>query len=217
MTERITQRTRLLFVCNPNNPTGGMLTRHEVEDLLEAVPARVLVVLDEAYAEYVESADYPDGCALAAERPNVVVLRTFSKLFGLAGLRIGYLIGPAPIVLAVRRLRHWYEVNDAAHLAAFACLGDPAEVARRVEQTRSARERLVAILAGHGLTTLPSVTSFVAAPVADAVVLAERLAARGVLVRPVPQQSGDLLRIGVGDDADLALLRSALADVAGSG
>jgi histidinol-phosphate aminotransferase len=214
MTERITERTRLLFVCNPNNPTGGMLTRREVEDLLEAVPARVLVVLDEAYAEYVESADYPDGSALAEERPNVAVLRTFSKLFGLAGLRIGYLIGPAPVVLAVRRLRHWYEVSDAAHLAALACLGDPAEVARRVEQTRGARERLVAILAGHGLTALPSVTSFVAAPVADALALAEQLARRGVLVRPVPQPSGDLLRIGVGDDVDLALLDSALADVA---
>jgi histidinol-phosphate aminotransferase len=214
MAAAITERTRLIFVCNPNNPTGGMLARREIEELLDAVPATVLVVLDEAYAEYVESADYPDGSALAEERPNVAVLRTFSKLFGLAGLRIGYLIGPAPVVLAVRRLRHWYEVSDAAHLAALACLGDPAEVARRVEQTRGARERLVAILAGHGLTALPSVTSFVAAPVADALALAEQLARRGVLVRPVPQPSGDLLRIGVGDDVDLALLDSALADVA---
>ncbi len=214
MAERVTERTRLLFVCNPNNPTGGMLDRREVEDLLEAVPATVLVVLDEAYAEYVEAADYPDGSALAAARTNVVVLRTFSKLFGLAGLRIGYLVGPAPVVLAVRRLRHWYDVTDAAHLAALACLGDPAEVARRAGETRIARRRLTTILARHGLTTLPSEASFVAAPVIDAVSLAERLAARGVLVRAVRLRSGDLLRIAAGDDADLTLLDAALTDIA---
>jgi histidinol-phosphate aminotransferase len=210
MAAHVTERTRLIFVCNPNNPTGVMLTRREVEELLDAVPATVLVVLDEAYAEYVESPDYPDGVALAAARRNVAVLRTFSKLFGLAGLRIGYMIGPAPVLVPVRRLRHWYDVTDAAHLAALACLDDPAEVSRRAQSTRIGRERLEAILAGHGLATLPSATNFVAAPVADALAMAERLAVRGVLVRPVPQPSGDLLRIGVGDDADLALLDAAL-------
>jgi histidinol-phosphate aminotransferase len=120
------------------------------------------------------------------------------------------MIGPAPVLVPVRRLRHWYDVTDAAHLAALACLDDPAEVSRRAQSTRIGRERLEAILAGHGLATLPSATNFVAAPVADALAMAERLAVRGVLVRPVPQPSGDLLRIGVGDDADLALLDAAL-------
>jgi histidinol-phosphate aminotransferase len=213
MVARVTKRTRLIFVCNPNNPTGGMLARREIEDLLDAVPTTVLVVLDEAYAEYVEAPEYAGGPALAAARPNVVVLRTFSKLFGLAGLRIGYMIGPARVVLAARRLRHWFDVSDAAHLAAFACLGHPGEVARRAEVTRSARARLTTMLAAHGLTTLPSETSFVACRVPDAVALAERLATRGVVVRPIPGPSGDLLRIVAGADADLALLDAALSDV----
>ncbi len=125
MAERITARTRLVFVCNPNNPTGGALARDEVAAFVDAVPPSVLVVLDEAYAEYVERVDYAGGPQLAATRPNVVVLRTFSKLFGLAGLRIGYLVGPPRIAGAVGRLRHWFDVTDAAHLAALACLGDP--------------------------------------------------------------------------------------------
>jgi histidinol-phosphate aminotransferase len=216
MGERLSKRTRLVFVCNPNNPTGGTLPRRDLDGLLEAIPPTVLVVLDEAYAEYVEAADYAGGPELAAARPNVAVLRTFSKLFGLAGLRIGYMIGPPAVVLAVRRLRHWFDVSDAAHLAALASLADPAEIARRADSTRAARQRLTAILAGHGLATLPSEASFVAARVTDAVALADRLAARGVLVRPVPDRSGDLLRIVAGDDADLALLDAALSDVATS-
>jgi histidinol-phosphate aminotransferase len=211
MAERVSERTRLIFVCNPNNPTGGMLARRGIEELLEAVPATVLVVLDEAYAEYVEAPEYAGGPALAATRTNVVVLRTFSKLFGLAGLRIGYMVGPPPVVLAVRRLRHWYDVSDAAHLAALACLADPAEVARRSAATRRARGRLTAILVAHGLPTLPSQTSFVASRVPGAVALAERLASRGVFVRAIPDPSGDLLRIVAGDAADLAQLDAALS------
>ena len=213
MAERVTERTRLLFVCNPNNPTGGMLARREIEDLLGAVPTTVLVVLDEAYAEYVEAPEYAGGPALAATRSNVVVLRTFSKLFGLAGLRVGYMLGPPAVVLAARRLRHWYDVSDAAHLAALACLGDPAEIARRAAATRSARTRLTTILGAHGLTTLPSEASFVACRVRDAGALAEHLATRGVFVRPIPDSGGDLLRIVAGADADLALLDAALSAV----
>ena len=214
MAERITARTRLVFVCNPNNPTGGALARDEVAAFVDAVPPSVLVVLDEAYAEYVERVDYAGGPQLAATRPNVVVLRTFSKLFGLAGLRIGYLVGPPRIAGAVGRLRHWFDVTDAAHLAALACLGDPDEVARRAAATRAGRVELVAILAAHGLPALASEASFVASPVPDAVAFADQLAARGVLVRAVPDPSRPLVRIGVGDDDDLALLDGALAAVA---
>jgi histidinol-phosphate aminotransferase len=210
MAARVGERTRLVFVCNPNNPTGGVLARDEVVAFLDGVPESVLVVLDEAYAEYVGMADYADGPALAATRPNVVVLRTFSKLFGLAGLRIGYLLGPPRVVEAIGRLRHWFDVTDAAHLAAVACLDDPAEVEQRAAATRSGRVRLTAILGGHGLPTLPSEASFVASPVADAVAFAEQLATRGVLVRAVPDPSRQLVRIGVGDDSDLALLDAAL-------
>ena len=217
MAAAVTDRTRLIFVCNPNNPTGGVLGRGEIEAFLEAVPATVLVVLDEAYAEYVEPGSDVGGPALAAASANVAVLRTFSKIYGLAGLRIGYLLGPAPVVEAVRRLRHWFDVTDVAHLAALACLGDPAEVARRAEVTRGARERLAAIMAAHGLETLPSAASFVAARVPEAGGLAANLAARGVLVRTVGDPAGDLVRISAGTDEDLALLDAALGEVGGSG
>jgi histidinol-phosphate aminotransferase len=174
----------------------------------------VLVVLDEAYAEYVEPSADVGGPSLAAGRPNVAVLRTFSKIYGLAGLRIGYLIGPEPVVGAVRRLRHWFDVTDAAHLAALVCLDDPVEVARRAEVTRAARERLAAIMAANGLETLPSAASFVAARVPDAVALAAGLAACGVLVRTVSGPAGDLVRISAGTDEDLALLDAALGESA---
>ena len=211
MAARVTERTRLVFVCNPNNPTGGIVGRAQIEAFLEQVPERVLVVLDEAYAEYVEDPGYAGGPALASERPNVAVLRTFSKLFGLAGLRVGYLIGPPGVVTTVGRMRHWYDVSDAAHLAAVASLGDPSEVGRRVVATRLARERLVGVLAAHGLSTLPAAASFVAVRVPDAGAFAARLAALGVLVRAAPDPSGDLVRIVAGDDADLELLERALA------
>ena len=211
MAARVTERTRLVFVCNPNNPTGGIVSCAEIEAFLELVPPRVLVVLDEAYAEYVEDPSYAGGPALASERPNVAVLRTFSKLFGLAGLRVGYLIGSPAVVTAVRRMRHWYDVSDAAHLAAAASLGDHSEVARRVVATRLARERLSGVLAAHGLSTLPAAASFVAVRVPDANAFAARLADSGVLVRAVPDPSGDLVRIVAGDDADLELLGRALA------
>jgi histidinol-phosphate aminotransferase len=215
MAAAVTARTRLIFVCNPNNPTGGVLGRAEIEAFLETVPTTVLVVLDEAYAEYVEPSADIGGPSLAAARPNVAVLRTFSKIFGLAGLRIGYLIGPEPVVGAVRRLRHWFDVTDVAHLAAFACLDDPAEVARRAEVTRGARARLAAIMTRHGLATMPSEASFVAARVPDGTALAASLAARGVLVRTVGDPAGDLVRISAGSDEDLALLDSALGIAGG--
>ncbi len=215
MAARVTTRTRLVFVCNPNNPTGGMVRRAELEAFLEEVPARVLVVLDEAYADYVEDPAYEGGPALAIERSNVAVLRTFSKLFGLAGLRVGYLIGAPEVVAAARRMRHWYDVSDAAHLAAAASLDDPAEAARRVVATRLARVRLTEILAGHALSVFPSVASFVAVPVTDANALAEHLATHGVLVRALSHPSGDLVRIVAGDDADLAMLDVALGSFPG--
>ena len=120
--------TRLVYVCNPNNPTGGMCTADELDAFLDAVPEDVVVVVDEAYAEYIDDPSYPNGPALVRARPNVAVLRTFSKLYGLAGLRIGYVIGPPWLADAVNALRHWYDVSDAAILAASASLEDPAEV-----------------------------------------------------------------------------------------
>ena len=147
--------TRLVYVCNPNNPTGGMCTASELDAFLDDVPEDVLVVVDEAYAEYIDDPDYPNGPALTRARPNVAVLRTFSKLFGLAGLRIGYVIGPLWLADAVNALRHWYDVSDAAILAASASLGDAAEVERRQRITRESRALLVKALDGARVAGTP--------------------------------------------------------------
>ncbi len=202
--------TRLVWVCNPNNPTGGMTTRAELDRFLASVPEDVLVVVDEAYAEYLDDPEYPDGAALTRDRTNVAVLRTFSKLFGLAGLRIGYVIGPPQLIDAVNALRHWYDVSDAAILAATASLDDPDEIVRRRELNRDLRARTVGILDATGLTPLPSCASYVVVPVADADALEAALRVHGVIVRPYPHARGTFVRIAVGDSEDLRQLEAAL-------
>ncbi len=127
----MTPRTRLLFVCNPNNPTGGLVTRDQLGRLLDAVPEKVLVVVDEAYHEYVVDPDYPDSIAEHGERPNVCSLRTFSKIYGLAGLRIGYAVAADGVIDALGRARNAFDTTELAHLAALASLDDDAELARR--------------------------------------------------------------------------------------
>ena len=206
MAAAITERTRLIFVCDPNNPTGGTLPAEEVRTFTARVPEDVLVVLDEAYVEYVDArADRVEPFAL--DRPNVCSLRTFSKIFGLAGLRVGYLVGPPPVIRPVRQLRHWYDVSDVAHVAATASLLRPDEIARRRRETARSRDELTAVLRAHGLAPLPSQASFVAVPCDDAAGLAERLLGSGVRTRVVPGH----LRIAVGDADDLARLEGALA------
>jgi histidinol-phosphate aminotransferase len=210
MANAIEPSTRVVWVCNPNNPTGGMTTSAELDRFLTEVPEDVLVVIDEAYAEYLDDPDYPDGAALTRERPNIAVLRTFSKLFGLAGLRIGYVIGPPTLVDAVNALRHWYDVSDAAILAATASLDDPDEVVRRRELNRDLRTRMVSILHRAGLVPLPSCGSYVVVPVHDATAFEGALRHHGVLVRPYPHARGTFVRIAVGDPDDLQQLEGAL-------
>jgi histidinol-phosphate aminotransferase len=206
MADAITEQTRVVFVCNPNNPTGGMLPDVDVRAFVERIPENILVVLDEAYIEYVDArADRVEPFSLA--RPHVCTLRTFSKIFGLAGLRAGYLVGPPAIIGPVSQLRNWYDVSDAAHVAATISLGQPDEVARRRRETALRRDELAGILRAHGLEMLPSAASFVAVPHPDPTGLATQLLGHGVLTRVVPSH----LRIGVGNADDLAQLDAALA------
>jgi histidinol-phosphate aminotransferase len=127
MVTAIDARTKILFVCNPNNPTGTHLTADEIEDLLLQVDGRAIVVLDEAYAEYMETSDFPDSRVLLERHPNLVVFRTFSKAWALAGLRIGYLVGGRDLVDAVRRTAIAYSINVIAQEAAIAALQDDGE------------------------------------------------------------------------------------------
>ena len=205
----ISAKTRVIFLCNPNNPTGGYLPPSDITDFLDAVPNHVLVAVDQAYAEFV--GDEPDtGATLDLSRPNICYLRTFSKIFGLAGLRVGYLVGPTPIAHAVGRLRHWYDVTDIAHIAATLSLQQPDEIARRRVATTAARLELEQIMRDNDLEPLPSVTGFLLAPTTAVATTVLRLEEQGVLVRAIASGTQEYLRIAVGDTDDRAQLEAAL-------
>ncbi|MCZ2829813.1 histidinol-phosphate transaminase [Modestobacter sp. VKM Ac-2986] len=219
----VDETTRLVFVCNPNNPTGTAVRRAELETFLDAVPADTLVVLDEAYREFVTDAGVPDGVELMRGRPNVAVLRTFSKAWGLAGLRVGYLIAEDPAVAdAVRRTLVPFSVSTLAQAAAVAALASEDEVRERVATVTTERTRLTAELRARGVAVADSQANFVWLPLGERTVeVAAALEARAVITRPFP---GEGLRVTVGskgeDDVFLAaldeVLTSASAGVAGA-
>jgi histidinol-phosphate aminotransferase len=142
MLDMIDHRTKVLFVCNPNNPTGKYWSREKLRNFLAAVDDRAVVVVDEAYYEFVEAADFPDGMSLIEEYPNLVVFRTFSKMYGLAGLRVGYLAAQLPLVQAIRRTCIVYSVNVMAQEAALAAVCADEHVKRTREVVRSGKEFL---------------------------------------------------------------------------
>jgi histidinol-phosphate aminotransferase len=161
MADAITPRTRVIFVCNPNNPTGTVVHRAELEEFLDRIPGDCLVVLDEAYSDYVRDADVPDGMDLYRDRPNVAVLRTFSKAHGLAGLRIGFLVGHEPVAAAVRTTMLPFTVNALAQTAALASLAAEAELQERVDLAVKERARIRDELLAQGWTVPPTEANFV--------------------------------------------------------
>ena len=176
---------RLAFVANPNNPTGTLLTASEVERLVAAVPDGSAIVIDEAYAEFVSRPDFADGPALVRQGAPVVVLRTFSKIYGLAGLRVGYALAPRPIADAMWQAREAFATSRVAEAAALAALEDEAHVQRTLDMVARGRRQLYEMLDGMGLTYVPSEANFVwvrTGVPSDELVPA--LAGRGVLVRP---------------------------------
>jgi histidinol-phosphate aminotransferase len=187
MLEAVTDRTRLVFVCLPNNPTGTTNTRAELEAFLDRVPEGVLVVVDQAYFEYVDDPDYPDAIEhYKAGRP-VAVLRTFSKIYGLAGLRIGYMVASPTVVTAANKVKRAFDVSSAAQEAALASLDDTDELRRRRRLNADSRAQLAAILESAGLSPAgPAVGNFLYVETgADTRPLFEALLAEGVIVRPL--------------------------------
>ncbi|GAA3472601.1 histidinol-phosphate transaminase [Nonomuraea roseola] len=208
MAAAITDRTRLIFVCNPNNPTGTSIRRAELEAFLDRVPSDVLVVLDEAYREYVRDADVPDGLELYRDRPNVCVLRTFSKAYGLAGLRVGYLVGHEPVASAVRKTIIPFAVNHLAQLAAVASLEAEAELLERVDTVVKERTRVREALIAQGWTVPPTEANFVWLRLGERTLdFAAACAVEGVAVRPF---AGEGARISIGTpEANDAFLKAA--------
>ena len=210
MADAITPRTRLVFVCNPNNPTGTVVHQAELEDFLDQVPPNCLVVVDEAYREFIRDEAVPDGLTLYRDRPNVAVLRTFSKAYGLAGLRTGFLIGHEPVAAAARATMLPFTVNSIAQAAAVASLAAEDELFERVELTVKERTRVREALIADGWEVPPTEANFVWLRLGGhTAAFAAACEAEGIAVRPF---AGEGARISIGDaEANDSLLAVARA------
>jgi histidinol-phosphate aminotransferase len=218
--DAITDRTKLVYVCHPNNPTGTMNTRAELDDYFERVPDHVLTVLDQAYFEYVDDPDYPDGIEeYLKQGRRVVVLRTFSKIYGLAGLRVGYGVAAAEVVTAIAKVRRAFDITSPGQVAALASLTAPGaelELERRRRVVDEGRPVIVEALREHGLEPAgPAVANFVFAEVGeDSRPLFEQLLQEGVIVRPTAGFGAPGgIRVTVSTPEDNAYLREALGRV----
>jgi histidinol-phosphate aminotransferase len=213
----VTERTKIVYLCNPNNPTGTMIGRAEIDSYFERVPEQVLTVLDEAYFEYVDEPAYPDGIEEYVKGGrHVLVLRTFSKIYGLAGLRVGYGIGPAEVVAAIGKVRNAFEINQTAQDAALASLGEADEIVRRRRLTAEGRSYLEQGCAGLGLTVArPPVANFVYVEVGDdSRAVFDALLREGVIVRPLaPFGAPGAIRVTVGTPEENAVFVGALERV----
>ncbi|MGZ2222757.1 histidinol-phosphate transaminase [Glutamicibacter nicotianae] len=211
MLDAITERTRLIFICNPNNPTGTVVQAQALDEFINAVPRNVLVVVDEAYVHFDRSAVRADGIELFRKYPHVAVLHTFSKAYGLAGLRVGYAISPLEVAANLRKVAVPFGVTDLAQRAAVASLAAIDELSVRIEEVVAQRERMHDALAAAGYPVVKSQANFVWVDAGESTVeLEAMLAAGGVVVRAFP---GDGLRISSGTAEDVDRVLAALPAV----
>jgi histidinol-phosphate aminotransferase len=211
--EAITPRTKLVYICHPNNPTGTMNTTDELDAYFEQAPAHVLTVVDQAYFEYIDRPDYPDAVERYLKHGReVVVLRTFSKIYGLAGLRIGYAVGPVPVCAALAKVRRPFDLTAPAQVAAVASMGESGEIARRRAVNAEELTRLESAVRAHGFDPVPSVGNFLYVDTgSDATDLYERLLREGIIVRPlVGFGSTTAIRVSVGTPAEIDAFAAAL-------
>lgn len=216
----VNERTRVVFIANPNNPTGSFLPRGEIARLHAGLPSDVLFVLDQAYAEYLRPEDDDGGLALAAVHGNVLVTRTFSKIYGLAGQRIGWATGAAPLIAMINRIRLPFNVSNSGHAMGVAALDDQDFVAHSREHNLAERARFVAAIEGmsnHGLRALPSEANFVLILFGGALsaqAAHDGLAARGYATRWLPGQGlPQGLRITIGTAGQMDDIVAGLRDM----
>ncbi len=215
MAEAVTPRTKLLFVCNPNNPTGTMVSADEVEQLMARVPEHVIVVFDEAYFEYVRRSDFPDSMAYVKQGRNTIVLRTFSKIYGLAGLRIGYGVTTPEITNFLNRVRPPFNANSIAQRAALAALGDDEHVARSRSVNQAGMEQMVKGLTALGFTPIPSEANFLYVDIGqDGRQVFDALLRQGIIVRHI---EGRMIRVTIGQVEENEAFLTALAQVVQAG
>jgi histidinol-phosphate aminotransferase len=211
----ISNKTRLIFIANPNNPTGTWIKSHELRDFIEQVPDHAIVVVDEAYIDYVEEKEYPDTSLWIDDIPNLVVTRTFSKAYGLAGLRIGYALSHPDIANMLNRIRQPFNVNSLALEAACAALEDKAHLQQSVSMNNEQREIVAAGFKDLRLRFIPSVTNFILVDLdRPALPVYEELLKLGIIVRPVGNYGlPEHLRISIGKPEQNQRLLDALRQV----
>jgi histidinol-phosphate aminotransferase len=211
----VTPRTRIVYIANPGNPTGTYLTGAEVQHLADSLPPQVLLVIDGAYAEYAQAADFDSGFALVTARENIVVTRTFSKIYGLASVRLGWCYAPAAVCDCLNRVRGPFNTNDPAMRAGIAAVEDRTHIEQSVAHNTRWRERLTREIAALGFPVTPSETNFMLihfaaaqeAAAADAFFTARGLILRAVAAYGLPQ----CLRLSVGSEAANTLVLEAFA------
>jgi histidinol-phosphate aminotransferase len=213
MAAAVTDRTRMILICNPNNPTGTALRRAELDAFLDSVPENVLVVMDEAYREFVTDPDVPDAMTEYADRPNVVVLRTLSKAWGMAGLRVGFIVGSPAVTTTVRKVITPFSTSSVAQAAAMAALDQVDEMTRRAKLVVAERDRVHSAVRRLVPDSPETQANFVWLPLGnEAVPFATACEAEGVIVRPF---HGDGVRVTIGtpdeNDAFLAAAQKALS------
>jgi histidinol-phosphate aminotransferase len=204
----ITPKTKLVVLGTPNNPTGSVVSRADAERVVAALPARALLVIDEAYAEYAAAwpeVDHADGMALFRAHPRVIVLRTFSKIYGLAGLRVGYAIAPAAVCDVLGRVGRTFHVSSLAHAGAIAALADDEHVRKSAAQARRAIEKMREEIRGPGVRVFPSLANFVMIDCGKpSTPIYEKLLRKGVIVRPLAAWGlPSCLRVSGGRDQDM--------------
>lgn len=214
MRERIGERTRLVYVCNPNNPTGTYVDRERLTAFVNSLPDHVLCVVDEAYHEYVTADDYPDSIReliVGDGRDNVMVLRTMSKIYGLAGLRVGWGVGPASVVRSIDTVRGPFEMNALANAAALASLDERELLAERVDANEAGRAALADALREVGLEPVPGAGNFLCVPLPEDVSgqqVAAQLEDVGVIVRPLHMfgmEHGVRITVGTPEEMTVAV------------
>jgi len=211
----VNARTRVIFIANPNNPTGTWLPAAELEDFIASLPDHVLVVVDEAYFEYVETPDYPDTSRWLDRYPNLIVTRTFSKAYGLAGLRVGYALSHPAVAGLLNRVRQPFNVNMIAQAAALAALDDTQHLQDCVRRNRAGMQQLVAGFTAQRLPYIESAGNFVAIDVGrPGPEVYQALLQEGVIVRPVANYTmPNHLRVTVGSTAENTRFLAALEKV----
>jgi len=217
MADRITDHTRMIFIANPNNPTGTAVTQAQVDKFMAKVPNRVIVIFDEAYNEYVETSDFPDTLKYVREGRNVIILHTFSKIYALAGLRVGYAIARPEIIQCLDQVREPFNVNSIGQVGAIASLEDPDQVTRSKKVNSDGKQYLYKEFDAMGMTYTPTEANFVWVDIkTDCRPVFQELLKRGVIVR-----TGDIfgypnfIRVTIGTSADNERFIRTLKEVVG--